>query len=283
MDELELNYDSMDEVPESFRSFYAEGDDGRATLNVRIRGLAGPADVERLKLVNRKAREEARTNEARAKAYGDLDPEEATRLRDENEDLKLRLEAADGKGLTDDQINQLVEKRLPMRLRPVERENEKLKRETEELRAENDGFRADRARNTILGDARDATKGDKGIKLRETALEDWEMFAERVLEVNEDGEVRTKEGVGVTPGISAAELLADIQANGTRKHWFPESRGAGARGGDPASGGGPNPFAKETWNRTEQARMIQANPDRAVRFAKAAGREDLVRHLTTKR
>lgn len=50
----------------------------------------------------------------------------------------------------------------------------------------------------------------------------------------------------------------------------PANGGGGAPGGGGA-GGGVNPFAKDTFNMTEQARLINSNPTEAAALAKAAG------------
>lgn len=58
-------------------------------------------------------------------------------------------------------------------------------------------------------------------------------------------------------------------------------RGSGASGGGASGAGGAggesgtkdNPFAKETFNLTKQAQLMQANPDRAAMMARAAGVE----------
>ena len=55
-------------------------------------------------------------------------------------------------------------------------------------------------------------------------------------------------------------------------HLFKNAGGAG--GYDPAGGGKPpvnNPFAKETYNLTEQGRLFKQNPEQALQMAAAAG------------
>ena len=55
-------------------------------------------------------------------------------------------------------------------------------------------------------------------------------------------------------------------------HLFKNAGGAG--GYDPAGGGKPpvnNPFAKETYNLTEQGRLFKQNPEQARQMAAAAG------------
>lgn len=55
------------------------------------------------------------------------------------------------------------------------------------------------------------------------------------------------------------------------QHLFKSQQGSGY---NPAGGGNPpanNPFAKETWNMTEQGRLLRADPAQARQLAAAAG------------
>jgi hypothetical protein len=53
----------------------------------------------------------------------------------------------------------------------------------------------------------------------------------------------------------------------------PNNSGGGATGGAGAGGAGNNPFAKDTFNMTEQARIINSDPEKARSLAKSAGVE----------
>lgn len=95
------------------------------------------------------------------------------------------------------------------------------------------------------------------------------MLAERVFEVDDEGNVTTKDGVGVTPGIAADVWLTEMQDK--RPHWWPQSQGGGAGGSGGGGAGGKNPFSAEGWNLTEQGRLVRENPEKADQMAKAAG------------
>ncbi|QFR59625.1 hypothetical protein P6F33_gp24 [Pseudomonas phage Quinobequin-P09] len=90
-----------------------------------------------------------------------------------------------------------------------------------------------------------------------------------MLEVNEEGKVVTRDGVGVTPGIDATVWLTEMQSKKT--HWWGPSQGGGAGGNRSGSGGGANPWSADGWNMTEQGRILKENRSRAEQMAKSAG------------
>lgn len=68
------------------------------------------------------------------------------------------------------------------------------------------------------------------------------------------------------------------QLSTTAAHLFKESQGAGTGGGDapggggkPPAGAGVNPWKKETFNRTEQAKIYSQDKAKAIRMAAEAG------------
>jgi len=76
---------------------------------------------------------------------------------------------------------------------------------------------------------------------------------------------------GVTP-LTVSEWVETLVT--AAPHLFEGSAGGGASGsGSGGAGGvraGKNPFAKETWNLTEQMRLLKSDPTLAARL-KAAG------------
>jgi hypothetical protein len=93
---------------------------------------------------------------------------------------------------------------------------------------------------------------------------------EGVLEVTEEGKIVSKDGCGYPSGLTVAQLLLQIQPK--QPGFWPPSKGGGAGNGRGAGGGaGKNPFAKDSFNYTEQARLLQSNPDLAKQYAAAAG------------
>ena len=273
---LKAIYATKDEIPEGFDSLFTERD-GKFELT-GIDGIKTQADVDRLNEANRKEREEHKATKAKLRAWGDRTPESFEELEAERDELKARVEAGSGR-LTDEQLDAIVEKRLPARLRPLQREIENLKRENGELKGTLSSFETKENRRTVIDAVHDAARGDKRVPIAEVAMPDVEILAERVLEVR-DGRAIVSEAaqsLGFTPGVSARDWLTDVQASGKRPHWFAQNVGAGAGGGEVNSGAaGENPFSKETFNLTKIGQLIKVDPQKAKRFALAAKRADLL-------
>jgi hypothetical protein len=107
--------------------------------------------------------------------------------------------------------------------------------------------------------------------MQDTAIDDAVILAERQLEVLDDGNVVTKDKVGVTPGLDPLAWLQEMQSK--RPHWWAPSQGGGA-GGNRGGGNdftGPNPFSNEHWNMTAQGKLVMTDPKKAEKMATAAG------------
>jgi hypothetical protein len=92
-----------------------------------------------------------------------------------------------------------------------------------------------------------------------------------MLQRDKDGNVITKDGVGVTPGVDVLTWLIEMQPK--RPRWWPESVGGGATGTRTSHGQfTTNPWMANNWNVTAQGEFIRANGmDKAQQAAKLAG------------
>lgn len=260
---LKYIHDTEEEIPEQFRELYTERD-GKWVLT-GITGIKTDGDVATVQEALRKERDEHKKTKAKITAWGDLKPEEVIAKLDRIEELET---AAKGK-LNDEQINELVEKRIGAKLKPIERERDGFKDQVATLTTDNLGFKDRETRRTIHDAAR--TEAQK-LKVIDTAAEDVLMYAERLFEVDESGKVVAKDGVGITPGISVDIWLGEMQDK--RPHWWAPSSGGGAGGGGGSKGGGgaKNPWSAEHWNLTEQGTYVKTNGiDKAHKMAEAAG------------
>lgn len=113
------------------------------------------------------------------------------------------------------------------------------------------------ASRTISEEVREAART---AHVRPEAINDVLTFAAADLKVV-DGKVQTQDGRDV------AAWLEDRKASSP--YLWPTARGAGARGGNHEGGSvftGNNPFAPETFNLTEQSRLVQSQPELAKRL-----------------
>ena len=273
---LKLSYDSMDEVPENLKGAYEEKD-GKAAF-VGAEGMKTQADVDRLQEALRKERADHSGTKKKFKGLEGLDADAVQALRDENEDLKARVEAG-GSQIDEKKLDELAERKAAVKVRPVERERDAFKTQLDEANSRIVEFDGREKKRTIIDAIRGATAGEKGIKVVDTALADIEFLAPSIFEVAEDGAVKVKDGSGFLAGASPREWLAEVQGSGTRKHWFPGNVGAGATPPGGGAGGG-NPFAGATPNLTEISRLVRTEPTRARALATAANRLDLIAGLS---
>lgn len=252
-------YDSEADVPEGLKEHYKESG-GKWTLQVT--GMKPDADFQRVQTALNNEREAHKTTKASLTAItetlgeDDTDPE---KLREKLERL-ASLEAGDKKPGTA-AFEAEVDKRVKQKIGPLQREHDRLKADNEKLSGEK--------RSRLIRDK--LTEAAKAEKIRDAAIDDV-LARESMFELDSAGNVVTRDGVGVTPGLAPDVWLRDI--GGNKPHWFEPSQGGGAQGGG-APATGINPWSAKTWNMTEQANYIKKyGADKAAQMKKAAGYKD---------
>jgi hypothetical protein len=247
-------------------SYYVEADGG---YELQVDG-PGSEDVQKLKQAL--AAERGAHKETKSKFTGiDMSASEIQELRDRADDLTFQLEAAP-KAADPQEMEDRAELLAARKTRELDRELQTLREQNSTYSTAIQMHEGAATQRTMRDAALDAISGDKGVQLVDSAREDLLPFVERSFEMNDLGEIVSKDGVGLEPGLTIRESLTEMQASGRRSHWFKQSAGAGAAGsksGTPA--GGPNPFQKETFNMTEIGALVVSDPARAKALAKAAG------------
>lgn len=263
---LKAVVENLDELDEALRSEYKEVIDPATKAKsyvLDIENVQALPDVSRLSTALTKERTEHKNTKNKFAPFSALgDPAEVQAKLDRIPELEA---AAEGK-LDDAKINGIVETRIKTKLAPLERELGTLRTTVAEKDKVIEGFTAKERSRMISGSV---SKAAREMKVLDTAVEDVELYGERLFEVQEDGSVVTKDGVGVTPGLTAKQWLEDMQ--GKRPHWFGATAGGGAGGGKGGGSTGPNPFSAEGWNVTEQGNLLRSDRAKAERLAKAAG------------
>jgi hypothetical protein len=256
--------DTLDDVPEAYRDLYTEVN-GKFEVT-GIEDVLGLSAVKSLKTENgarRIAEKKAKDELAKWSTLADRKPEDIIAALNRVEELEL---AAEGK-LDDAKINEMVQKRLGHHTGPLQRKLDEALKANLEKDGQIETFTKKERTRTIHDSVREAVAKAQGFQA--AALEDALLYADRHFELNEDGKVVTKDGVGVTPGVDAVVWMTEMQ---TRKpHWWGETKGGGGGGGGRPPLGGVNPFSKDGWNLTEQGKLLSTNRTRAEQLAKAAG------------
>lgn len=260
---LKFQYATKEEIPQGFEDYFAEKD-GKWFL--KVEGMPDTGAVTRLTTTLAKVRDELKTAQAEVKAYKTLgSPDEITAAITERDELKIMVEAGDKKP-DQAKIDELVEKRVQLKVAPLQRELDTVKSQLSEKEAKIGELSGAMKKTTIV---QALTKAANEKKVVPEAVEDLLLHAS-VFDVTEDGQIVTRDGVGVTPGLDPASWLGEIGAK--RPHWFPQSQGGGAKGGGHLPGGGENPWSKNAWNLTEQGKFIRTHGiEKAKEAAKRAG------------
>ena len=263
MDPLKALYATIDEIPESFRPLYEER--GGQFHIAKIEGIKTDADVARVQ----------RALDAEKKSHGEIKTRWGTFFGDKKpEDIQAQLDRiteletiAASKNINDEKLNELAEGRVRQRIAPVERQVQTLTGQLQEAQQVIEGYK----QKEVTRNIHDNVRAEAGkLKVIDSAVDDVLMYAERVFEVTESGELVTKDGIpGVTPGLSPSVWLTEMQQK--KPHWWPQSRGGGANGGGGGGDFANNPFTNENWNMTAQGRLYNENPQKAEQMAKAAG------------
>jgi len=258
--------DSLDGVDESIAALFTQkGDKFELT---GITGIRTQADIDRLNTGLEKERTEHKATKDKFGWASELNGEEVLA----NLDRLPELEAASKGQLDEAQIEEMVTRRVDGTIKsqtsPLERQINGLTTERDEAVA-----RADKAEGIIRsGTINDSFMTALGSKIQDTAQADAKMLAGSIMEIREDdGAVVTREGTEFTPGLTAEQLIPELQEK--RRHWFGETSGGGGGGSNPKiPGGGNNPWSADHWNMSEQGRILrEKGRDVADRYAKQAG------------
>jgi hypothetical protein len=267
---LKTIYEKQEDIPEPYKELFAEKTDPETKKTqwemTEVEGVKTQADVDRVtQALGHEKANHKKTKDALDK-WNDMDPEQALKDLEELDELRVRVEAGEGKELDEEKMGKIVEARVKTETAPMQRKLEESEAENETLRGDNTTLRQEKT-NRIISDAvRKAATADKIVS---TALDDVLMYGEQVFEITEDNRVVTKDNVGFVPGLTPEIWLSDMKDK--RPHWWPVSQGGGANGSGQGSGFADNPFTHDNWNLTEQGKIQRADPEKAARMAKTAG------------
>lgn len=257
---FEEEYADEASIPASVRHLFVANGDKFTLIQSSVLKTVG--DVSRVQEGLRKEREDHKTTKESLRQFKDLDPTDVFAKLDRIEEL----EAAAGGSIDEEKLNAMVEVRLRSKTAPLEREITTLKETNGELTTAVTTYQGQATKRSIHDELR---KASTVSKVRDTAIADILVIGERLFEIEEGtNAIVARDNVGITPGITPEAWLTEIQD--TRPHWWPESKGAGGRGGK-GPGSGNNPFAAKTWNLTEQGKIVRQDPAKATQLAALAG------------
>jgi len=256
---IKTQYDTLEEIPEQYRDLFKEVD-GKYVLTEVI-GMKTQGDIDRLQESLRKERSDHKAIKDKFAFVADI---EVDKLQD-MVDRFPELEAAAG-GNSAEAVQRQVDAKLAAAKAPLERQITKLQTELGESQTAVTDYKNRETERKIVDAVSTAARK---LKVQDCAIEDAILTGRAHLQVDEDGNVVTRDGAPVSAGLSAEVWLTEMQTK--RAHWWGESTGGGA-GGNKGGGAGPNnPWSKEHWNMTQQGAVYRENPQKAEQMAKAAG------------
>ena len=258
MDPLKYIVTSEDDLPEDekLRELYVkEGD--KWVLNVQ--GVVPKKQVDEFRTENVKLRKEV-------EKFKGIDPEEVPAKLQRLTEVEEELEAL--KDTDKNKVKELVEQRT----------NEMKTAHEKQLKALQDEAAGLRSNLKTLKIDQQITESGAGFGLRNGAAPDLVARARSVFDLDDDGNIVARDADGQQIFNKAGEPLSpnDWVESMTKDaaHLFDPNEGTGSKGG--AKGGGPlagtNPWKKETFNMTEQGRILKEDPERARRLAAQAGK-----------
>lgn len=263
---LKLTYATKEEIPAGYEALFTES--GGQWLLTGVEGMKTQADIDAVQTGLTKERTEHKATKDKLAAFRDHDPDKLAEDLAELDDLRgLKEAGALGGKDAENKIAEAVERGVARKLAPVQRQLDKALADLATVTKERDGLTGQIKGRTIADHVRAAATE---MKVLPEALEDALLYAERMFEIDDSGKVVAKDGVGLTPGIDPKTWLSDMQEK--RPHWWPNSQGGGAKGGNGSAGMAKNPWSKDHWSVTEQGKYFnQHGQAKSEKMAEAAG------------
>lgn len=254
---LKMVVPNLDDVDSNLHALYKEVG-GEFVLEVED---AKPiAEFNKVHVALTKERNDHKATKTQLLAFDGFKPNEVKASLDRLAELEL----TEGK-VDDTKINTLVETRIKSKLVPLERQVTDLSQQLQDANGKIETYAKNEVRSRI--DA-EVVKAAKAAGVQTYAIEDALLLGSTIFRLDETGSVTVGENSSFTEGLAPKDWIAEVQK--TRPHWFGETQGGGSRGSK-GTGAGANPFMKDSWNITEQGKIVASDPIRADKLAKAAG------------
>lgn len=256
---LPVTVDSLDSVDENLRGIYAETTDGKYQIRADI---AFQSDFERVRdtltkerTSNKELTSKVKDLQSRLDAYDGLDATAVKGMRVELDNLKNN----------ESDVNKIKSSKAELEIKFKE-----LTTKFDELSKINETYLREKKTNTLREKARQALHQNG---MPDYAIDDGLMYAERMLEMTDDGSVRVKHDNNLNSiypeGVTVETWASIIKKN--KPHLFGGSIGGGA------GGSGSESAVFEDWtntgmnggiNLTKLAKAIREDPNAVRAVAK---------------
>lgn len=271
MNKLKSVVESLEELLEPLRPFYAETEDGKFVLQAE--GMVQKETLDGFRERNLNVTREKEKFEADLARYRKL-AEEPDALEQELNELRGIKAKVDTKDLIDKNgFNEAVERRTTEMKSTLEGQVRALQQIVETVTRERDES-IKKYRETVVDRAitdaalhAEVLSGAIPDVLRRARDAGWTVNEKGKVVQLSDGEIAFGSN-GADP-LTPEEWVTGYLAK-TASHFWKRPTGANALGSDGTSNG-VNYWSKQDWNRTEQARVFRENPAKAEQMARSAG------------
>jgi hypothetical protein len=246
---IQGSYDSVGDVPQEFKDSFTEVD-GKFVLTGSIE-TKDTADYKEVLKLKQSSFDDMHKLKEQLKA----ETQAKTEIQSKLEVVELQIKD----GADPAKLQELVETKVKV-------QTEELTKQLAEANEKNGEFQ-----NKIYGNEKaDFVNGIVG-SFSDTVKDDAKFMLNQIFERQADNTYLTKEGLGLEAGLNAEQATAKLLE--TRTHWQKQNTSDGASGGGEGGATGKNPFAKDSFNRTEQHKMMLDNPALAKTMQAQAEKE----------
>lgn len=266
---LQLKYAKREDIPQGKDDLYTERDGEWHFTGVT--GIKTQVDIDKVMTGLTKERDDHKGTREKLRTWEGLERADVDAKLAKLAELEVAVQGSVPKADMDKKLDELAEVRVKNRLMPVERERDALKKKLEDTEKAVATLTAEKTQRTIHDKVREAAVT---AKVMPEVMADVLLLSDNVFQLTEQGELLTKENVyGVDAGLSPETFFTTQQER--RSYWWPAStgggsKGAGGKGG--ANGGVANPWAPDSWNLTEQGKVVREHGmEKAQQMAKMAG------------
>lgn len=265
MPKLNASYKTKEDIPTGAEEFYEERD-GEFHLSIG-EGFAAKGDVDRTQKALRAERQAHKETKDRLAKFGDLDADGVREKLDHVEELEAEVAGLKKEKPDSSEIDRLVDAKVKRIVAPIERERDQLKAKVGTLEQENGSLSGTIKSGRIETQLR---KAAETLKVVGPAIDDVVAIGLGAFEIDDAGNVVTRDAAGLTPGLDAAAWLKDQQDK--RPHWWAASVGGGAGGHRFLPQGVQNPWAGKSWNLTRQGELLRTlGREKCDQLAQQAG------------
>lgn len=246
---IKYSYDSVADVPQMFKDSYTE-QDGKFVLTGEI-DVKTQEDID--KVLGAKQHIDKELGEVKEQLK--LSQKEALESKSKVEVLELQIKD----GADPAKLQELVETKVKVATEELTKQLAERDERIGDFQNKIYGAEKEKMINGIVGNFSDSVKDEANFILN------------NIFERQEDGTFLTKNAFGLDAGLNSEQVVSKLTQ--IRPHWgkqnTPSNQG-GATGGD---GSVKNPFSKESFNRTEQHKLMLENPSLASSLKAQAEKE----------